>query len=102
MSNGENNSVPEDLFRLRERLTREVAKPVGADYLKGEITRILRALGKKPGSPEEVAYRIAQELAPQLAHASNNLNFGSSLPRGSRIGWALRILQPLLNKSGSR
>jgi hypothetical protein len=74
MSNGENdNSVRENLCRLRERLTREVAKPVEVDYLKGEITRILRVLGKKPGSPEDVAQRIAQELAPKLTHAGNNL-----------------------------
>jgi hypothetical protein len=58
---------------LRDKLKVRLEKPISVEQLAGELARILKALGKKPGTPEMVARCIASKLAPRFRCPSNDL-----------------------------
>jgi hypothetical protein len=59
---------------LRPQLEARLIKRVDVDQLASDITQILKPLGKKPGTPETVARRVATVLAPRFAHVSTDLD----------------------------
>src|SRR5215212_3232384 len=58
---------------LRRKLENRLAKPVSVEQLAAEIMRIVKPLGRKPGSPETVARYIATALAPHFSRVSGTL-----------------------------
>jgi hypothetical protein len=58
---------------LRPQLKARLIKRVNVDQLARDITQILKPLGKKPGTPETVARRVAAVLAPRFMHVSSDL-----------------------------
>jgi hypothetical protein len=58
---------------LREKLETRLARPTNVDQLSREITRLLKGLGRKPGTPENVARHIATRLASRFINVSPTL-----------------------------
>lgn len=58
---------------LRERLETLLARPINVDQLSREITRLLKGLGSRPGTPETVARHIATRLASRFTYVSPTL-----------------------------
>src|SRR5437867_2050063 len=75
---------------LRHKLENGLTKPVSVEQLAGEITRIVKALGRKPGSPETVARYIATALAPHLGRSAGRCSESSQTVRSN----LLRLSRP--------
>jgi hypothetical protein len=52
---------------LRQKLDDRLAKRINVGQLSREITRLLKSLGRRPGTPELVARHIATQLASRFA-----------------------------------
>jgi hypothetical protein len=44
----------EDVHLLTEKLERQLAEPIDVDHFSDHITRLLKALGRRPGSPNTI------------------------------------------------
>jgi hypothetical protein len=58
---------------LREELETRLATPTNVNQLSREITRLLKGLGRRPGTPETVARHIATGLASRFNYVSPTL-----------------------------
>lgn len=63
----------ENRLAIQQDLLDRVAKSVSVPVLAGKITRLLKLLGKHPGTTESVAQYLAEKLAPRFAHKSEEL-----------------------------
>ena len=68
-----NQVTVNDTHVLRDKLKVRLAKPISVEQLANELAGILKALGKKPGTPEIVARCIASKLVPRFRHSSKDL-----------------------------
>ena len=66
-------SLEEDHFTNWQGLERRFVKSVSVPELSAEITRLLKLLGKKAGTFENVGQYLAEKLAPRFAHKSDEL-----------------------------
>ena len=70
---GKSSESDENRLAIQQDLQDRLAKNVSAPVLAAEITRLLKLLGKHPGSFERVAQYLAEKLAPRFAHKSEVL-----------------------------
>src|SRR4051812_15244958 len=59
---------------LGSQLEARLIKRVSVDELAGDITQMLKSLGRKPGTPETVACHIANVLAARFRIVSSELD----------------------------
>jgi hypothetical protein len=58
---------------LKTKLETRLVEPADVNQLSREITRLLKGLGRRPGTYENVARHIATRLAPRFRHVSVTL-----------------------------
>lgn len=63
----------ENRAAIQQDLENRLAKDVSVPVLAAEITRLLKLLGKHPGTVERAAQYLAEKLAPRFAHKSEGL-----------------------------
>jgi hypothetical protein len=63
----------EDQLAIRQELEQALAKNVSVPVLAREITRLLKSLGRQPGTAERVACYLAEKLAPRFTRKSQAL-----------------------------
>lgn len=67
---GKSSEFDETHLAIQQDLQNRLAENVSAPVLAAEITRLLKLLGKHPGSFEHVAQYLAEKLAPRFVHKS--------------------------------
>ena len=70
---GKSSEFDENRRAIQQDLQNRLAKNVSVPVLAAEITRLLKLLGKHPGTVERVAQYLAEKLAPRFAHKSESL-----------------------------
>lgn len=58
----------EHQLAIQQELEHALAENVSVPALAHEITRLLKSLGKQPGTIERVAWNLAEKLAPRFTH----------------------------------